>query len=67
MKIRPFTPEPATRSPRVRTIISVASIVTHMARTITKIVIAIALAAILYKLATGRSSGTVDVDVDTME
>lgn len=38
-----------------------------MARTITKIVIAIALAAILYKVATGRSGGSVDVEVDTME
>lgn len=38
-----------------------------MARTLTKIVIAIAVAAILYKIASGRSDGPVDVDVDTME
>jgi hypothetical protein len=38
-----------------------------MARTITKVLIAVAIVAILYKLASARSSGPVDVDIDTVE
>lgn len=50
-----------------RTVLSLRVVVIHMARTITKVLVAIVLVAVLYKLASGRAGEPVDVDIDTVE